>query len=189
MSQPRIFAGKHRGRALKVIEGKAVRPTSGRTRESVFNILMHGRFGGEDSPLVGGKVADIFCGTGAFGLEALSRGAANVTFVDQQTAVLKLTHENASKLGELPNCKFVQSDAGNLPMAPAPFTLIFLDPPYQQGMVAPALKSLLKQRWLDENTVVVVEMQAKETVVLPDGYTLVDERIYGNAKVWILQMA
>lgn len=186
MSQPRIFSGKHRGRSLKVVEDKAVRPTAGRTRESVFNILMHGRFSGEDSPLIGKGVLDVFCGTGAYGLEALSRGAASATFVDQHTLVLKLAYENARKFGEEATTKFVQADASNLPKATHAYSLIFLDPPYDKGLAKPCLKSLAAQGWVDEESVIVLEIQAKETISLPEGYSVVDERIYGNAKVLIL---
>src|SRR5438876_409927 len=103
----RIIAGKHRGRRIEMKEGKDIRPTSSRARESLFNILSHGQFGGEEnSPFINRRVVDLFCGSGALGLEALSRSAAHVTFVDQSQDSLNLVRTTADNMGELKNIRF-----------------------------------------------------------------------------------
>ncbi len=181
----RIVAGKHKGRRLQVLEGDAIRPTSARTREAVFNILAHNRYA-PDLTLEGASVADLCCGTGAFALEALSRGAARAVLVDQATESLKLAQANATHMGELPQCRLLQADASQLPTAPYPCTLLYLDPPYGGGFIAPCLAALQKKGWLAEQAMVLVETQARENLVVPEGYTLLDMRVYGNAKLTIL---
>lgn len=169
-------------------ENANIRPTSGRTREAIFNILTHGSFGRDgESPLIGKRVVDIFCGTGGLGLEALSRGAEHVTFVDRNGGSLAMARENVELFGETEHSRFVRSDSTQLPPAPAPCTVAFADPPYNKGQAAPALKSLKENGWLEPDAIVVLELHARELVQLPEGYDLLDERIYGNSKVLILK--
>lgn len=186
----RIVAGRHRGRTLKSPPGPAVRPTSDRTRESVFNILAHGIPG---FAFEGVSVADLFCGTGALGLEALSRGAAHATFIDRDAAALKYAKENAARLGEWRNILTLRLDAAQIPPPPlaahAPCALAFLDPPYGEGLLVPALQGLAARGWLVEGALVVAEMGAKEPFEPPRGYALLQERIYGAAKVAFLRYA
>ncbi len=181
----RIVAGKHKGRRLEVAEGADIRPTSARTRESVFNILMHNRYA-EDLVLPGAKVADLCCGTGAFALEALSRGAAQAVLVDQSTASLKIAHKNAAHIGELPQCRLMQADVSQLPRPPFVSTLAYLDPPYAEGLITPCLNQLLAKGWMAPRAMVLVESQAKAVFTVPEEYEVLDERVYGNAKLTIL---
>lgn len=184
----RIVAGRHRGRTLKSLPGPGLRPTSDRTRESVFNILAHGVPG---FAFDGISVADLFCGTGALGLEALSRGAARATFVDADAAALKCAKENAARLGEWRNVLALRLDAAQIPPPPlaaeAPCALAFLDPPYGSGLLVPALQGLAACGWLSENAIVVAEMGAKEPFEPPRGFALLQARTYGAAKVAFLR--
>lgn len=184
----RIIAGKHRGRTIAMKEGKDIRPTSSMARESIFNILMHGQFSGEDSPLIDCHVVDLFCGTGALGFEALSRGAKKVTFIDQNQDSLNLVRTTASAFGEMAHCRFVRSDSTSLPLAYDPCSLAFLDPPYNSGLAPIALQSLKKQEWLSPKAVCVVEVSSKEPWPVVEGFEVVMERLYGNAKIVLLRI-
>jgi len=183
----RIVGGKHRGRPLRAMEGKDVRPTSDRAREAVFNILEHGI----DWPgLAGASVIDLFAGTGAYGLEALSRGAAHVTFIDADRNVLGLARKNAGGLGEGRNITPLRLDAARLPPPPlaakAPCAIVFCDPPYNSGLATPALLGLAKKGWIGAGAVAVVEVAAKEDFDPPQGFTVLDDRTYGAARVLFL---
>jgi 16S rRNA (guanine966-N2)-methyltransferase len=180
----RIIAGKHRGRKIETKENSRIRPTSGMARGAIFNILMHGVSGPNgESPLVDGRVVDLFCGTGALGLEALSRGAAHVTFIDQSAESMSLARANAASMGEKETVQFLRSDSTSLPPTTKPCNLAFLDPPYGSGLALKSLASLDRQGWLLPDAVVVVEMDAKEAFTAPEPYTLFDERKYSNTKI------
>lgn len=184
----RIISGKHRGRRISMHDKTEIRPTSGRTREAIFNILTHGSFGRDgESPLIGKRVVDIFCGTGGLGLEALSRGAAHVTFVDRDPRSLKLARENIEHFKEEDASHIIRSDSTQLPPASYPCTVAFADPPYNKGQATPALKSLKANGWLEPEAIVVLEISVHENVEIPEGYAVLDERKYGNSKVLILQ--
>jgi 16S rRNA (guanine966-N2)-methyltransferase len=163
-----------------------VRPTSDRARQAVFNILTHGRFARAGSPIAGAKVLDVFCGTGAMGLEALSRGAAVTAFLDFDAAVLAAAKANAERLGESGRATFLQLDATRPPRAREPFDLLFLDPPYGSGLAPPALAALLATGWVARDAIIVVEVAAREAFEPPEGFEVVDERRYGAARVVIL---
>ena len=184
----RIVAGRHRGRTLKALPGPAVRPTSDKARQAVFNILAHGIPG---FAFAGISVADVFAGTGALGLEALSRGAAHATFVDNDAAALKCAKENAARLGEWRNILTLRLDAAQIQSPPlaahAPCALVFLDPPYGEGLLVPALQGLAARGWLAPLAIIVAEMGAKEKLEAPRGYALLQERTYGAAKVAFLR--
>jgi 16S rRNA (guanine966-N2)-methyltransferase len=184
----RIVAGKHRGRALSAIASKTVRPTADRARESLFNILAHGVPG---FAFEGASVVDVFAGTGALGLEALSRGAAHATFIDSDPAALRAVRQNAARLGEWRAVTFLRLDAAHLPppalAAKAPCRLAFLDPPYGQNLVVPALQGLAAQGWLKKGAVAVAEVGTKERLDPPKGFTVIDERTYGAAKIVFLR--
>ncbi len=182
----RIIAGKHRGRKIETPPGKEVRPTSEFAREAIFNILVHGKLAGGGSAAEGARVADVFCGTGAFGLEALSRGAVHVTFVDQSREALDLARKNAQTINELNACEFVHTDALQLPRAFQPHTLAFLDPPYHSSLLAPSLKRLKEQNWLAPGTILICECDERDAFAPPEGFTVLDERKYGRARIVIL---
>lgn len=180
----RIIGGSHRGRRLAAPSGRDTRPTSDRTREALFNILAHSDWGiGGDSPLPEARVLDVFCGTGALGLEALSRGAGHCTFLDGERAALAVTRRNVADLGEEARATIIRADATQPPAAPAPCRLVFLDPPYGKALTEPALRALTAKGWLAPGAVVVTEIAADDPVGLPEGFSLLDERLYGETRV------
>lgn len=166
-------------------DGKEVRPTGARTREAIFNILTHGDYG--ERGVLQGRVADIFCGSGAMGLEALSRGAQNVTFVDKNRVSLEAVEFNAEQFGEKENSILLRADSSQLPPAREAFDLLFLDPPYNTGLGVPSLKTALAGGWINENTAIVLEQSWKEPVKLPDGLEVIDDRKYGNSRMIFAQ--
>lgn len=180
----RIVGGKHRGRRIDAPEGRDLRPTSDRARESVFNILEHGA---PAVALEGAMVVDLFCGTGALGLEALSRGGAKTVLVDIAEEHLRLARRNAGAIGEVKNIVTLRLDCSRLPpparVVGAPVDLVFLDPPYGSGLATPALQGLAAKGWLKPGAVAVVEVGAKEPFQAPRGYRVLDERVYGAARV------
>lgn len=182
----RIIAGQHRGLKLaEVGAGDAaahLRPTADRVRENLFNMLAGGRFG---DPITGARVLDLFAGTGALGLEALSRGAAHVTFVDDGRVAGRLIGDNLRRAGRAPDATLLAIEAARLPPAPAPATLIFLDPPYAQGLGAPALAAARAGGWLAPGALVVWEENAPQ--IAPPGFTLADRRRYGDTWITLLQ--
>jgi 16S rRNA (guanine966-N2)-methyltransferase len=178
----RIIAGKLRGRRLLAPKGDAIRPTGDRAREALFDILEHGA-----PPLRDAAFLDLFCGTGAVGLEAHSRGAAQVLLIDHDRAALKLAEANIARLGVSPGVRLLARDATLLGPAPHPFDLVFLDPPYRSGLAAAALESLA-DGWLGEGARLIVELAARDDLDLPPGYTLERERRYGGAKFLFLRL-
>lgn len=185
----RIVGGKHRGRVLKAPAGRETRPTSDRTREALFNILVHGIEGFE---LDGASVVDVFAGTGALGLEALSRGAAHASFIDASRQTLDLIKRNAAELGEGRNTLTLKFDARHLAPPPraahAPCGLAFLDAPYGKALTTPALLGLFNKGWIRAGSLAVVEVAAKEELEVPRQFELMDERIYGAARVLFLRV-
>jgi 16S rRNA (guanine966-N2)-methyltransferase len=184
----RIIAGKHKGRRIELGKEAAdiVRPTSDFAREAIFNILTHGKHG---HSFIGEPVLDVFCGTGAFGLEAISRGAASVTFIDKSREALYNARANAMKMKEEDTCEFIQADALKLGRARKPFTLVFLDPPYFGKMLEPALTSLHAGGWIAKDGLVIIEHDAKEQVAFPPEFKALDERRYGRAVINLLVLA
>ena len=184
----RIVGGKYKRKPLKAPPGFDIRPTSDRAREALFNILEHGI---DDFNIVGASVIDVFAGTGALGLEALSRGAAHASFIDHESRALKCAQENAGNIGEGRNVTMLKLDALNLPPPPlaaqAPCTLAFLDPPYRSGMAVDALRSLKIKGWIGPGTICVIELAAKEVFTPPDGFEKLDKRSYGAAQVLFLR--
>jgi 16S rRNA (guanine966-N2)-methyltransferase len=183
----RIIAGRHRGRKLAAPPGETVRPTGERAREALFNILAHGKLAASGPAYGGALVLDAFAGTGAFGLEALSRGADEVVFIENGRAALATLRENIAALGEEQRTRIVGGDATAPPRAPAPAALAFLDPPYGKGLAAPALAALAAAGWLRDGALCVVEMAAKERIEPPPGFASLDERRYGPARVAFLR--
>jgi 16S rRNA (guanine966-N2)-methyltransferase len=182
----RIVAGKYRGRKLAAPPGTIVRPTAARAREALFSILTHG---GTDGPaLAGARVVDLFAGTGALGLEALSRGAAFVTFVENEPTACRILAQNLEALGIDEEARVIRGDATQLPRAEAPCQLALLDPPYGSSLATSALESLLARGWIDASSQIVVECAAKETTEVPTGFRVVSERRYGAARFLFLTL-
>lgn len=178
----RIVGGKFRGHNLATPQGHATRPTSDRTREAAFNILAHGL---EGFSIEEARVLDLFAGTGALGLEALSRGARFCQFVDDSASARGLIRRNADALGVIGQCKIWRRDATRLgPASPQPgFDLVFVDPPYSKGLGEKALRSLVDGGWLNSGAVVVLEEAEKAAIADVSGLTLVDHRVYGDTQV------
>ena len=182
----RIVGGDCKGRKLFAPAGRDTRPTSDRARESLFNILHHG-IGVE---LDGARVMDLFAGSGALGLEALSRGAAACTFIDRARAAKRCIEDNLIALALTDQGAVLKLDAAHLPprsAAFAPAHLAFLDPPYGQGLATIALTSLQQGEWLAEKAVIVVETGETEDFSAPAPYILADQRTYGPARICFLQ--
>ena len=182
----RIVAGTFRGKQLSSPEDESIRPTADRVRESVFNILAS-RLGPNFDGL---RVLDLFAGTGALGLEALSRGAANVVFVDTGAEARGLIRDHIEAFGAGGVAKLLRRDATNLGPAGTmgPVDLVFLDPPYGQGLGERALVSLKDGGWLKPDTVLVLEESREAALALPEGFSLDDRREYGAAAVHFLSL-
>ena len=182
----RIVGGIHRGRRLAVPRAPALRPTAERTREAVFDILEHAP--GVTAPS-GAQVLDVFAGTGALGFEALSRGAARVTFIEHDRACARRLRETARALGEADKVAVLACDAWHPPGPSAnavPATLAFFDAPYASALSAPALAALMGRGWIASGACCVVEVGAEEAFEAPTGFRLVDGRAYGAARVLFL---
>ncbi len=186
----RIVGGRHRGRTLSAPPGRDVRPTAGRVRESLFNVLEHGHaIPGGGSPLTGGAVLDAFAGTGAMGLEALSRGAARAFFIENAAPALAALRANIAACREQAQCEILQADATRPPRAPTACAVVFLDPPYRSALAAPALAGLAAAGWLAAGAMCTVELAAGEDFTPPNGFEQIDERRYGAARIVFLNFA
>ena len=181
----RIIAGKFKGRRLEVPSGVAIRPTTDRMRERVFSILMHGTY----PDMNGARTADLFAGTGALGLEALSRGAAHVTFVEKAPSSVACIKANIETVKAAGDTDILQKDACHLPAVPAPYDFIFMDPPYNKGLVNPALDSLCENGWLAPDGVIICELARDDTLSLPLDLELIDERSQGAQRTVFLSLS
>ena len=179
----RIVAGKWRGRSLKAPPGAATRPTADRVREALFSMLLS-RIGSFE----GLRVADVFAGTGALGLEALSRGAAHATFVESDPAALAALRINIAMLGAEFDSDVVAQPVAALRRAPAPCEIVLLDPPYGEGLGPVALARLSAQGWIAPHAWVSVETGAKEDLAAP-GFTVEAVRSHGKARLHLLRAA
>ncbi len=177
----RIVGGRLKGRVLHAPSSRAIRPTSERLRESIFDILAH-RHGGA---LEGARVVDLFAGSGALAIEALSRGAEFALLVDNGAEARALLRANVEALALGGVTRIWRADATRLGKAPAgpPFTLAFLDPPYDKGLAEPALSALCAGSWLAPGALVVVEEAAKAEIAAPPALERVDERVYGETRI------
>jgi len=180
----RIVGGRLRGRVLQAPASRDIRPTSERLRESIFDILTHRHEG----VVEGAQVVDLFAGSGALAIEALSRGARTALFIDNGAEARALLRANVESLGLGGVTRIFRADATKLGRAPAgdPFTLAFLDPPYDKGLAGPALAGLVDGGWLAKGALVVVEESAKADIGAPAPLSIVDERTYGETKVLFL---
>jgi 16S rRNA (guanine966-N2)-methyltransferase len=177
----RIVGGRFRGRPLASPKSDAIRPTSDRLRETIFNVLAHAY----DDPVAGARVIDLFAGTGAMGLEALSRGARFALFVDEGAQPRAIIRENVDALGLGGSARLFRRDATHMgPIGPmAPFSLVFCDPPYSKGLAPKALESCATGGWLMPDALVVVEEAQDVAVTLPDAFAEIERRHYGETTV------
>ena len=182
----RIVAGKHRGRKLAAPEGSTVRPTSERAREALFNILAHGRVA-EQPVYLAARVLDVFAGTGAFGLEALSRGARFAGFIEQDRAVRDVLSANIAALGEQARARVIAADATAPPRSDGPYDLIFLDPPYKSDLALPAIAALANAGWIAPKALIITELSARAPFTPPEGFEILEERRYGAGRLVFLR--
>jgi 16S rRNA (guanine966-N2)-methyltransferase len=180
----RIISGAYRGRRLETFQHAKIRPTLGVLREAVFNILTHGSYAGL---VQGASVAEVFCGSGALGLEALSRGAAHCTFIDSDAVHLDVARSNVSHVGAEAQSTFLCAKAERLPPARVQADLVFLDPPYHRNLLVPALTQLGKQGWLKDQSVCVMDQAKDDKIVCPEGFVLEVDRSYSNSRLLILR--
>jgi 16S rRNA (guanine966-N2)-methyltransferase len=184
----RIVAGRFKGRALQTPPGLGTRPTSDRARQAVFNILEHAPW---SDGLHDARVIDLFAGSGALGLEAMSRGAAFCLFVETDEAARGAIRENTDALGVMGQARVHRRDATDLGVRPGSageaFTLVFLDPPYGKGLGETALKKLAEGLWLAPGAICVFERGSDEAAFAVEGFEALDARTYGAATVHFLR--
>jgi 16S rRNA (guanine966-N2)-methyltransferase len=183
----RVVGGSLRGRTLAAPKSPAIRPTADRLREALFNILVHAY----DNPIEGARVLDLFAGTGALGIEALSRGAAFTLFVDDGAEARALLRENVATLGLGGTSRIFRRDATKLgPAHPVePFSLAFLDPPYGKGLAEQALASARAGGWLVPDALIVVEEAKKSAFAAPEGFAEIERRAYDDTEFVVLRLA
>jgi len=187
--QIRIIAGRNRGQKLTVPDGVDVRPTPDRARESLFGILGH-LARGDGSGLDGAKVLDAFAGTGALGLEALSRGAERALFFEPDKDTRHNLADNLRALNTGDQAAILPRDAthpGPMP-AQGPFDLVFADAPYGSGLGTIALEAFATENWLMADALTVLEVEAKEAMEAPEGFTKNDDRTYGRTRLIIFRL-
>lgn len=179
----RIIAGEFRGRRLIAPKGKGTRPTTDRVRESLFNWLEHH----PDIELRGAHIGDFFAGTGALGIEALSRGAAFVTFFETDRAAFEALKQNITNLGVESRCQVLRCDATRMPKAKQTCDIVFLDPPYGKNLEEKTLQRARAQGWLKPNAVIVLESQSKDIAQFETiGFKSTENRVYGNSRISLL---
>jgi 16S rRNA (guanine966-N2)-methyltransferase len=181
----RVVGGRLKGRNLAAPSSRDIRPTADRLRESVFNILVHAY----DNPIQDARVLDLFAGTGALGVEAVSRGAKFALFVDNGAEARALLRNNVESLGLGGVTKVFRRDATNLgPAHPVePFSLVFLDPPYAKGLAEKALASLRDGAWLTPGALVVVEEAKAAAFTAPEGFEELERRAYDDTEFVFLK--
>ena len=182
----RIVAGSHRGRRLETPWGDKLRPTRDRIREALFNRLAHNNWGRAPLPQ-DAAVVDGFAGTGALGLEALSRGAAHVTFLENDPDALDLLRRNAALFDAPAHITILNCDATRPGRARMACDLALLDPPYGGGLAQPALKAFVRGGWLNPGALAVIELAAKDSFDPPPDFETIDERRYGATRLIILR--
>ena len=186
-SPMRIDAGSHRGVRLATPEGLDTRPTADRARQAVFNILMN-----TYDAVRGAKVLDVFAGSGAMGLEALSRGAERASFIEIDRTAAETIKTNIAACREQPQAQLFINDALKPPRVAAnwgPASLVFLDPPYGKDLLVPTLNALRDAGWLAPEALLVAEMHRKDALVTPEGIEVLDDREYGKARIALLRAA
>jgi 16S rRNA (guanine966-N2)-methyltransferase len=181
----RVVGGRFRGRNIAGPKSPAIRPTADRLRESLFNILLHAY----DDPIEGARVLDLCAGTGALGIEAASRGADFVLFVDDGVEARALLRENVAALGLGGNSRIFRRDATKLgPAQPVePFSLVFLDPPYGRKLAEAALAAVRDGGWLLPDALIVVEEAVKSAFAAPEGFVELERRRYDDTEFVILR--
>ncbi len=184
----RIVSGRLRGRNIETPSGRNTRPTSDQTRESLFNILSHADWSPD---LEGAIVADIFAGSGALGLEAISRGAEFCLFVETEPKARAAIRKNIEDMGLFGCTRLHRQDATKLRIAPGnlrgTFSHIFMDPPYNKNLWQPVLRKLSELNLIDRSSLIILEISSDEIAEITD-YEVMDERVWGAAKVLFMRL-
>ena len=184
----RIISGMHRGRKIHLPKDtKTIRPTSDFVREAMFNVLTHGRFSNNMNVIQDAVVADICAGSGALGLEALSRGATHVTFVDQSREALDIVRRNIEHFKEGERSQVTSADIANLPHSKHKHDVCLLDPPYHKGMIPAILHGLQQQGWLAPDAIIIAERDMKDEQSLPENFEMADQRNYGRTSLDVMR--
>lgn len=182
----RVIGGIYKGRALKAPLSQDIRPSSDRLRESLFNILAHSY----EDVCEDGRVLDLFAGTGALAIEALSRGARLAALVDMSIEARGIIRANLDALSLGGVAKLLKRDATKLGAVTnyQPFTLVFCDPPYNKGLAEMALLSALKGGWLAKDALIIVEESSKAGFAVPEGFTLLETRAMGDTLLYFMSL-
>jgi 16S rRNA (guanine966-N2)-methyltransferase len=181
----RIIAGRHRGRVLAAPPGLATRPSSARLRQALFDMLWHAPWGGREV-IEGADVLDAFAGSGALGIEALSRGAARVAFLENDSAALACVRQNLAACRE--EALVFAADATRPPRAAFAASLVFADPPYAQGFLARAVPALRASGWIADGALLAAEIGAEEAAPDLAGAEKLAERAHGAGRIWIARL-
>ncbi len=186
----RIVGGSRKGKKLISPNSSIIRPTSERIRESVFDMLVHRDYGGQS--ITGSKVMDLFAGTGALGLEALSRGADQLISVELEHTAAHCIKKNIELLNFTDRAKVIRADACNLRVAKnkeSACSFVFVDPPYGKNLACSAINQIFQGGWLTSKAVAVVETGAKDEFSQPKGFTTIDRRVYCGTQIIFLQVS
>lgn len=185
----RIVGGHHKGRPLSSPKGRSTRPTSDAARESLFNVLAHASWA---PPLKGACVLDLFAGTGALGLEALSRGANNARFVEQNIDAFICLKANMAQCGVAQGSQAFRRDVFQMPVNPRDSDFlpdfVFLDPPYRRDLLVPALAMLVERGWITDKTIIIAESAKDEDWQVPARFELLDHRKWRAAQMHFLRL-
>ena len=177
----RITGGEYCGRRLEPLKDKTIRPTTDKVRQAIFNML-------DSRDLISRRIVlDAFCGTGSLGLEALSRNATYCIFCDISKRSLELSKQNASRLGLPGKSDFLLMDSTKPKAAQKQANLVFLDPPYRQGLVSQTLRALKDKDWFGHDAVIVVETEKNAAFLFPEPFTVFHEKTYGDTSVLLLK--
>lgn len=185
----RIVGGKFRGKKIEWVSDAKTRPTKDNVRESIFNILEHAPWA---DGIEGKQILDIFAGTGAMGLEALSRGAANAVFVDIDRKAIELCRQNVTALNAQNQSRIMAQDALKLGQRPETISqadVVFIDPPYGGDLGQQLLVLLQQNNWLAEDCICVLEMAHDRPETIPESFTILDERKYGISKIVFIALS
>jgi len=180
----RIIGGKYRGKKLNPPQTDHIRPTTDRMRESLFNMLEHGTGPG----IRGSKILDLFAGAGALGIEALSRGAGHITFIDNDPRAMKLIKQNTALIQNPENTAYITVDGAKISNNLGQFDIIFIDSPYNKDLITPVLLNLNSQDLVSENGIVIIEHSASEDINLTEFFVEIKSRKMGDATFSILEM-
>lgn len=175
-----IIAGKHKGRKLEGPKDATIRPMTNFAKQAIFSRL---EFWQGENILKDAVVADCFCGTGAMGIEALSRGAGHVTFIDKNAESLSITKKNIAAIKEEPTVDYVIADVTEVPKSKQQYDIVFITPPYGHALAEPSLQALNTKGWIKNTSLVMVEIEGKENFACPADFEVLDERRYAAAKI------